>query len=146
MEEFLPLLIGIFWLAYTLYNKGQKQKAKRGLPDGEKKSPISSILEEFLLEKEESPTIPVYSEELETNPFNGVSEGIKPIGAFQANEPKPVIASELEKYTMEGEHAFSVEELINEDSYGEESHFSGEDGFDLKKAVVYSEILNAPYI
>ncbi len=146
MEDFLPLLIGIIWLAYTLYNKGQKQKARKGLPAKEGKSPMSSILEEFLLGKEQNPTIPVYADEPEVKPFTDFAEEAKPIEAFQASIPKPVIASELEKYTIEGEHVFSDEDFINENSYSTEIVFSNINEFDLKRAVIYSEILNAPYI
>ena len=146
MEDFLPLLIGIIWLVYTLYNKGQKQKAKKGLPATEGKSQMSSILEELLLGKVVNPTTPVYADESEVKPFTDFTGDEEPVESFQASIPKPVITSELEKYTIEGEHAFPVEDFIDDFSYSTENILLNNNEFDLKRAVIYSEILNAPYI
>ncbi|NOX48623.1 MAG: hypothetical protein GXO89_16775, partial [Chlorobi bacterium] len=68
MEDFLPLLIGVFWLAYTLYNKGKKKKAREGSTKGEAKAPVVSFMEEFLLGKQENPSVPFYAEETEPIP------------------------------------------------------------------------------
>ena len=145
MEDFLPLLIGIFWLAYTLYNKGQKKKAGKGSPSGEKESPVASFIEEFLIGKKENPPVPFYAEETDNNPFEDFQEETKPVEAFQTNVSKPVISSELERFTIEGQHAFAVEEIIEEDVF-DSGIIDINEEFNLRKAVIYSEILNAPYV
>ncbi len=145
MEDFLPLLIGIIWLAYTLYNKGQKKKAGKGSPAGEQKAPVASFIEEFLLGKEENPPVPFYAEETDTNPFDDSPEELPSVEVFQTNVSKPVISSELESFTIEGQRAFIVEEIMDEDVFDSEIINNSEE-FNLRKAVIYSEILNAPYI
>lgn len=145
MEDFLPLLIGIFWLAYTLYNKGQKKKAGKGTPTGEKKAPVANFIEEFLLGKEENPPDPFYAEETDTNPFDDSPEETRPIEVFQKNVSKPIISSELESFTIEGQRAFMVEEIMDENVF-DSGMINNNEEFNLRKAVIYSEILNAPYI
>jgi hypothetical protein len=145
MEDFLPLLIGIFWLAYTLYNKGQKKKTRRGTSDGEKKVPVTSFIEEFLLGKEDNQSIPFYAEETDTDPFNDPPKEIKPVEVFKTNVSEPVISSELENFTIEGQRAFDEEEIVDTDVF-DSGIFDNNEEFSLKKAVIYSEILNAPYI
>jgi hypothetical protein len=145
MEDFLPLLIGVFWLAYTLYNKGQKKKAREGSPEGETKAPVASFIEEFLLGKQENPSVPFYAEETETIPIDDLPGETKPIEIFQKSVSKPIISSELESFTIEGQHAFSAEELIDE-YVNDSGNIVFNEEFNLRKAVIYSEILNAPYI
>ncbi|NOX47073.1 MAG: hypothetical protein GXO89_08865, partial [Chlorobi bacterium] len=69
----------------------------------------------------------------------------KPVEVFQKSVSKPIISSELENFTIEGQHAFSIEEQIGENVNDFEDIFFNEE-FNLRKAVIYSEILNAPYI
>ena len=145
MEDFLPLLIGVFWLAYTLYNKGQKKKAREGSPEGEAKTPVTSFIEEFLLGKQENPSVPFYAEETESIPFEDSPEESKPVEIFQESVSMPIISSELENFTIEGQHAFSEEELIDENVF-DSGNLDMSEEFNLRKAVIYSEILNAPYI
>ncbi len=149
MEELIPLIIGIVWLVYSFYNKGQKRKAREGAPDSAddaQKKP--SVLEQLLAgegfqvgEPEEE----VYDE---TPVYEPVEESEVRQKARQ--EYKPFLQSEISQFSEEGESQFS--EFFDD----EEEDFSGpyfssdyvldEQGFDLKKAVIYSEILNAPYI
>ena len=145
MKDFLPLLIGVFWLAYTLYNKGQKKKAREGSPEGGAKSPVASFVEEFLLGKQENPSVPFYAEETEPIPFKGSPGETKPVEIFQESVPMPIVSSELEKFTMEGQHAFSKDEPTGENVF-DSGGFDRSEEFNLREAVIYSEILNAPYI
>ncbi len=145
MEDFLPLLIGIIWLAYTLYNKGQKKKAEKESPSGEKKAPVASFIEEFLIGKEENPPVPFYAEETDADPFDDFSKETRPVEVFQTNVLEPVISSELESFTTEGQRAFAIEEVIEEDVF-DSGIIDNNEEFNLRKAVIYSEILNAPYI
>jgi len=148
MEDFLPILIGIIWIAYTLYNKGQKKKNTRprtSEPHPEER-PVS-ILEQILMGEQINRPQP-YADYLRME---------EPVEAeFQLEEvapqkltPLPFLNEELRNYKEEGQsvsNSYSnlgktIEEILRES----EEDFEGNE-FDLKKAVIYSEVLNAPYI
>jgi len=152
MEELLPLIIGIIWLAYTWYNKSQKKKqGKDNQPVSAKRAP--SILEQLLTGEnvQFSEPEPVYEEieELDTDFHdNYIETELK----AEVEKPSPFLTSELSGFSEEGQSVF--EDTYNEgynlvldedaelvfDSLGELKDF------DLRKAVILSEILNAPYI
>lgn len=144
MEEFLPIIIGIVWLVYTIYSKGKKKGANRSQPEGTEKAPITSILEQLFTEKEELSPQPyeVYSEAAEGQPMDEYEEFV-----FEPEEEStPFLKAELADFKREGQAALSpleshlIEEDIDENNQAERSDF------DLKKAIIFSEILNAPYI
>lgn len=152
MEELLPLIIGIIWLAYTWFNKNQKKKqGKDNQPVSEKKAP--SILEQ-LLSGETVPFSepePIYEEieEFETIDPGNYGENL------ENNEEKhssPFLTSELSGFSEEGQSAFGdsynngIDPIIEEET--ELVFDTWEDGedFNLRNAVILSEILNAPYI
>jgi len=150
MKEYLPLIIGIIWLAYTWYNKNQKKKqGKDNQPVSEKRAP--SILEQLLTGEnlQFSEPEPVYEdiEELDTNIQDNYFETeLK----TEAVKPSPFLSSERElvDFAEEGlsvfEDKYSLapdeDETLVLDTLGELKDF------DLRKAVIFSEILNAPYI
>lgn len=147
MEEFLPLIIGFIWLAYTWYNKNQKKKlGKDGQPGTTKKQP--SILEQLISGEpvQFSDSDPVYEETEEFEEF-------EPIAMVEENEKTtPFLSSELANFMEEGQSAFNE---TYDDDYNQDVDDEAElvyetlaefEDFDLKKAVILSEILNAPYI
>lgn len=152
MEEFLPLIIGIIWLAYTWYNKNQKKKqGDDSQPVSEKKAP--SILEQ-LLSGEAVPFSepePIYeeTEEFELIDPDSYQENMV---TSEEEHSSPFLTSELSGFTQEGQSVFGdtydngFDQLAEEDTELVLDTWGEEKDFNLRKAVILSEILNAPYI
>jgi hypothetical protein len=147
MENFLPILIGIIWVAYTLYSKGQKKKNIR--PSDAAKSheakPLS-LFEQILMggEIKQPQSYMDYEEPEEPEPV------VQPIKMKEKprQTPKPFLTEELAEFIHEGQTAteyYSQEKTIAE-ILMEQEQGPVEIDFDLQRAVIYSEILNAPYI
>ncbi len=147
MENLLPILIGIIWIAYTLYSKGQKKKNVQShhIEEKQKEKP-RSILEQILLGEDLKPP----------QPFAGLFEDEEPEPIVQVmgkkeiirKSPRPFLNEELSAFMQEGQ---SVSELYDHEKTIEEILLEGNEGFeefdfDIRKAVIYSEVLNPPYI
>jgi len=145
MEDLLPILIGIIWLGYTLYNKAQKKgKAKTQTPSAGNQPRMPSVLEQILLGDSIPQSQPYFSEAVDevTQPIVTKIDKPKPV----KKKPSPFLSEELSQFTQEGQYGIKpgesdapVRELL------QESLIKGYE-FDLRKAVIYSEILNPPYI
>jgi hypothetical protein len=155
MEDFIYILIGIAWIAYSVYNQGQKQKrklqAKNAIETEEEIPEMEQNLRSFLDKKlnldgifdiEDKPNeyldnpysaIDVVEEKDESSYFKAETEGVT---AFKA-EP---VANEVVDFEMDD----STEE--EQSSNPLEGIFSETGDFELKKAIIFSEILNPPYI
>ena len=144
MEEFLPIIIGIIWLVYTIYNKGKKKEAKRHHPGRSEEARPPSILEQLFTGNEEIKTQP-YEEYDE--PYEGqLIEKYDEVVDEPEEKPKPFLRTELADFVQEGQSAvmpsgnYMMEEKMEMKNQVENLDF------DLKKAIIFSEILNAPYI
>ena len=148
MKDFLPLLIGLIWLGFTLYKKSQKSRSGDTTV---KRKP--SMLEQLLLGEQFNAVVqpetesldPVYEEYDETVE----KESLKTEPIESLKEQSPFLRYELSNFVEEGGKIF-VEENDNY-NIDHEMVYTEEKGtqlidFDLKRAVIYSEILNAPYI
>jgi len=152
MEELLPLIIGILWLVYTFYSKSQKKKARErsSSPDNQQTEKPSFLQQLMAGEgfESESPEPEEYEEDKIYKPFE--QQEIIDIES-EKKEPEPFLQTELSEYMSAGDSRFT-ETFQNEQKSGSQSFVSESElieqiqEFDLKKAVVYSEILNAPYI
>jgi len=147
MEELLPVLIGIIWVAYTLYNKGQKKKVIKQ-PHGSEKSESKplSLFEQILMGEEIKVSQPYvdYSEPEVLTPAP-----IKEIKYDkQKKSPRPFLVEELNQFGGEGQSvsSFAQNEKTIEDILNEQDLELAEIDFDIRKAIIYSEILNPPYI
>lgn len=148
MEELLPLIIGILWLVYTFYTRGQKKKsARRPVNEENQPSKGPSFLEQLLagqgiqLEDEEDPALYVEEEPI----FE------EQVTRARDTKAKPFLRTELSGYTGEGQSQFSAtyqkDQKEMDEIYGLPFEFNQNmEPFDLKKAVVFSAILDAPYI
>jgi hypothetical protein len=146
MENLLPILIGIIWVAYTLYNKGKKKNVVRQpQTEMQERKPLS-IFEQILLGEEIKQPQPYadYSEPKEPEP---IARPIK-IKTNIKKSPSPFLNEELAGFVQEGQsvseffsHDKTIEEILHESNEG-----FGERDFDLRKAIIYSEVLNTPYI
>ncbi|MCD4684213.1 MAG: hypothetical protein K8R86_13090 [Bacteroidales bacterium] len=145
MEEFLPILIGIIWLAYTLYNRGQKKKnARKHQPAETREDKTPSFIEQLLMGEETIQPQPYESSEHEFE--TGTIQDEFDEAQREKESIKPFLNEELADFMHEGQSVSMVnkiDEIENEEDAGFD-HITDE--FDLKKAVIFSEILNAPYI
>lgn len=152
MEEILPLIIGILWLAYTFYTKGQKKKSGSSNSESDNKSQRKpSFLEQLLapggikLENEED-------FDFLDDPEIILEEKPDPLAdRFKIKGRQPFLQSELSTYRGEGQSQFVDSFEIDMDDDFEEEQFPSElelqlKDFSLRKAIVYSAILEAPYI
>ena len=150
MKDYLPLLIGLIWLGFTLYNK--KQKGKNSKPGDATNKKRPSMLEQLLLgeqfnavqtEAELSDSIyEVDEENVNNDDFN-----TEPIDSF--DKKSPFLQYELSNFVEEGTQMINIDNS-NYDEGNElmltEDNNSQLIDFDLKRAIIYSEILHAPYI
>jgi len=144
MEEFLPLIIGIIWLVYTIYSKGKKKEAKRHHPGRSEEAKAPSILEQLFTGNEVLKPQPyeTYDEPDESQLIDEYDEVVnEPV-----KESKPFLRTELADFMHEGQPAVTPSgNYLMEERTDLENQFEKLD-FDLRKAIIYSEILNAPYI
>jgi len=147
MDDVIYIIVLIAWVLFAFYRKSQKKKG----PDTEpgqsprprsKNSPLPT-LEEILLGREPEP-------EPEPAPVPVLSDGMSPKlneTAFEKEYNLMGITSveELDKpFSFEKfKHAERQEDevFVQEDEPDDRSH-----AFNLRQAVIYSEILNRPYV
>jgi hypothetical protein len=149
MDDFIYLIALIAWVVFAFYRKSQKKseaarQAQREFKPQSEADPMST-LEEILLGKE-----PSYEPEPVTEPRTYTTDGIPPVLSETAFEKeynlkgitsieemdKPLIAKRT-KHTEIQEDEISQEKDVIEDWRA---------GVDLRQAVIYSEILNRPYV
>jgi hypothetical protein len=144
MENFLPIIIGVAWLVYTIYSKGKKRGANRSHPEDTEKAPTPSFLEQLFTDKEELSPQPyqVYNEAEAYEPIEKYEEVV----FEQEEELTPFLRAELADFEHEGQTAISpLENYLTEEDTDENNQVERPD-FDLRRAIIFSEILNAPYI
>jgi hypothetical protein len=144
MEEFLPILIGIIWLVYTFYTKGKKKPAsKRPASEPRKTSQVESIITELFGDK-----IETYDEEQSFESFDPMELEVEEQEEYVSKQTaSPFLQHEINEFVEEGEHVF--ENNLENDPELESVNIDYKDEiqeFNLRKAVIYSEILNAPYL
>jgi hypothetical protein len=151
MEELLPLIIGILWLVYTFYTRGKKKKAPGDAPPKAKEKP--SFLEQLLSAEGLQVSSPEPVDYEEDFAYELEEEPVKTPEKIESRSP--FLNEELSQYQEEGQSQFREAFYLDEDDAGyEESEgvYSPSElreqteSFDLKKAVVFSAILDAPYI
>ncbi len=154
MEEFIYIIIGVIWLAATIYKASQKKKQKAGLQKphaaetGEEKSVSSarSLLEQLLEgqqvrapEPEVTELEPEYYEPMMAE----VEERQKSRSSFQ-NEYTNHRFKGLE--ALSGEGVSSFERIEFKDIMKEPGKKAGGAvKIDLRKAIIYAAILERPY-
>ena len=162
MDDLLYILIGVAWVAYSLYSNKQKQDRKKaarenqGAPQTPEPRPVRSILEEILLGGEVKPLLRPEETEMEEEEFEPEykPDPVKPVNYKTETEAKSleVIVDEVPANYFEKEYAGrkdNNEEVawINKetDNETEEWSFTIAGDFDVRKAVIYAEILNPRY-
>ena len=147
MEDFLYILLGVGWLAYSIYSQSKKkQKQKQSSTtrshdfESEEESsetPKVSLFESLFSEAEQGSDV--------FDPYKIQEEPIEPIykSVKESDELKLKTKSTLRNNTeiidLDLKHAKSS--LF---SYDDESENEYLEDFDLKKAIIYAEIINNP--
>ncbi len=150
MDDYIYILLAIAWIAFTIYSQKQKknkqqQKAK---PQQQTQKDVKSYFEEILLGNVSSPdpipAEPVIHEEI-YEPVSGykTSENIQPEYEFleegsQLSEEYFDQNSAIEKPEIQIEEK---SEIKIQEEYENIEYLD----FDIRKAVIYSEILKRPY-
>lgn len=154
MENYIYILLGIVWVVYSLYRANQKKKKARenaveeaSVPEAteiiESDSTISAIFDEFFDNKTPREEAPDFSQPEPISGNYGSQHGFydKNIKTDYKLDSIPV---------EEGESMFNknaIDDFFVNDSISED-YEEIEDGerldFDLRKAIIYSEILNRP--
>ena len=142
MEDFLPILIGIIWIAYTFYTKGRKKRTpNEAKPASQKSTPVESIIRELFGEETKTS-----ADDHVFQAFDELEEEVEEFEEISVKQtPVPFLQHEIKEFVTEGGDALPDDfqdtmEIENNDNKDEIEEFN------LRKAVIYSEILNAPYI
>lgn len=154
IENILYIIVIIVWVVIGLIKKNRKKEgrpASSGPPQEETQPPdISEMLEEILGKKRPMPPEkkPVIVPRKEVKP--GVLKGLKTLESITGtdstersikktglyHERKPVVSRKIKpdaEIPQEQEAVPDIKKIMEEST------------FDLRKAVIYSEILNPPY-
>jgi hypothetical protein len=164
MDDFLYIIIGVIWVAYSLYSNKQKQDRKKAAREAQQGNapqqaappPRRSFLEEILMGEmrpEAAPHEPEedeYEPEFEPQQVMTSSEKIKTEAQSLETITEEVPANYFEhQYATRKDEAGNITEgkaVSMEEDENEEFSMENDRGFDLKTAVVYAEILNPRYI
>jgi hypothetical protein len=151
MEEYIYILIGVIWLAASIYKASQKSKKKASqqkpssVPEeqGTKVPEVRSFLEELLGGQEVRIPDPEESEVSYEESAIAEIEKEKPAGSFQA---------EYSNYGFRGLKALSGEGVSSLGSITFKDEMKeltkkgpGQNKINLRKAIIYSAILERPY-
>jgi len=159
MDDLIYILFGIAWIAVAIYRYNQKKKAGTSPqpqpyeePEDEPKRfrDAGEILEELLLNNQAEPNPDPFYQELEP-PTPKPIEEFQPAGdtySFE-NEYDRLGIQSIEEVTLEPDirtKEFDADSpILLEDITNEENRTEKPFHIDIKKAVIYSEILNRPH-
>ena len=152
MEDYIYILIGVIWLAASIYKATQKskQKAQQKKPasstehENTPRTETRSFMEELLGGQDVRIPEPAVVETEYTEPLYEEAEVNKPTGSFQSEYTKMGLKG-LE--SLSGEGVTSLGRITFQDTMKEHTKkSSGPVKIDLRKAIIYSAILESPYI
>lgn len=151
MEDYIYILLGIVWVVYSLYRANQKKKkARENVVEEapvqeiiEPETSFSAIFDEFFDKKTLQEDDPIFNQ---PEPISG-NDGSQ-YGFFDKNIKTDYKLDSIP--VEEGERMFNknaIDDFFVNHSISED-YEEIEDGesldFDLRKAIIYSEILNRP--
>lgn len=155
MDDYIYILIGLLWLVFTFYVQSKKQKKKResrqSTPRQSSSEKPRTILEQLFTEEiSPEPDTPVFDDEFMDVPVVEKTETITFENEYKKMGMESVEEFEREKYHKEAQPSIT-DPLKREhetpysitSSLTEEMHDSLE--FDIRKAVIFAEILKRPY-
>lgn len=154
MDDFLYLLLIVAWLVFTFYSRSQKKKAGKtgGAPVKKSEKKEVSILETLLgeslgidLEESETKEVEVFEKEEPvpaSTPFRTAYTNAFMDRYGKRSSGSPFLRHELASFRGEGEGSIFDSEIGDAEKGGERPS----PPIDLREAVIYSAILNPPYI
>ena len=160
MDDVLYILIGVAWVAYSIYSynqKAKKQQADKQSLSKEKynitnseEQPKQSAFKEMISEfqsysRQKSESSPFYSPEKETFVTEPEIESVENISSIEetTESNSPLSKEMLKQYLEKDQDKKMPDETEVTDDYNiieTEQKFD----FDLRKAIIYSEILKRP--
>jgi len=150
-EDLLYVIAGLVWVAFSIYKGSQKQKkSKAGESNGvKKKSTIEELFGEFLNVKEENVAYSQPEEEVVTD--NPVFDEVPTEGKqFETSQQKIFsFDDEFEEGNFSEENRVYIPETEDKDKAAVKKnrksyHVKKKPRFNVRKAIIYSEILNRP--
>ncbi|MBW6491149.1 MAG: hypothetical protein K0B15_08145 [Lentimicrobium sp.] len=161
MDDYLYIIIGILWVVYSLYNNKQKQQKKRLLEEQRRNQPFPgpetvkprSIFDKFLDPEPElpEPDTEVFDEYKDEKPYSFEIPEAEPYKS--ENQSLETITDEVSSSYFDKQYASRADmAYYDKREMAESTHNIAplidelSEEFDLRKAVIYSEILNPRYI
>lgn len=143
MEEYLYILAGIAYLAYSFYGASKKKKEKRLRNENQPDENVSEKETGFDFEKLFG--IDSLKSEIEELPYEMM--GVEQEQTYEQEqvyeEVKQPIVDEMKAIRKKYSERV-VQQIVVEEE--EEEIIEEKDQLDLRAAIIYSEILNPPYI
>ena len=150
MEDYIYILIGIIWLAASVYRASQKKKqaaAKKSA--GEPSKPKSemtearSLLEELLGGQEIKIPEPEEQEITISEPEKVPVKEDRPLRKFESEYTKMGLRG---VESLKGEGTSSTDRILFKDTlYSGKKKVTGQRKVNLRKAIIYKAILERPY-
>lgn len=173
MDDFLYIILGIAWLGWSLYSNKQKMDKKRAEqaeqqrraqmeasesderpyipPPAYEPAPQRSILDELF--GDQMPTHPEAEEEtyipdVDEQSWEKKMKEYRKVEAESQEEIREEVSSDYFTRQYAERNIAEGQRVINDRPDYEEVETAEElqEEFDLKKAVIYSEVLRAPYV
>ena len=144
-EDYIYILVGIVWIAYSIYKGTQKSKSKQNKqnetePVEKKKSVFETFLDKIIVEEKPLPYDVAENEEVI---FDDVEIADKPDKVFSYDDYYE--ESNFQSDSNVFENKVETETKIKQEIGKSPSVKRKNPRIDLRKAVVYSEILNRRY-
>lgn len=147
MEDYIYILLGIVWVLYSLYRANKKSKEKQRVTENEdsysESESVDQALKEIMLGLSGTPEPKVTSYEDDhrlvmepEEPEPVVNKTKFKLDSIPAEEGSPVFNRIKSGFDREVDYNDDAQESENLRDYLD---------FDLRKAVIFSEILNRPY-
>lgn len=148
-EDYLYILLGIIWVAFSIYKGVQKKKSLSKSPENtepaESQEPKKSFFDDFLnqiiTENEPVPYEPVVEEQAFSDTVISDKAEEEKIFSYDDVAEESNFKEENSVYEIEPAAEIGFQQEL-------QSHLKGKNkqsNFDLRKAIIYSEILNRRY-
>jgi len=150
MDDYIYILLAVAWIAFTIYSQKQKKnkQQQKAQPQQQTQKDVKSYFEEILQGNISSPD-PIITEPMKhENIYESVSS-YKTSGNIQPEYEFLEEGSQLSEEYFDKNSAIEKPEIQIEEKFEVKTEEDYEDieylDFDIRKAVIYSEILKRPY-
>lgn len=145
-EDYIYILVGVVWIAYSIYKGSQKNKSKQAKKhttgdNAPKKSIFQSFIDEVLVEEKPVPLTPASEDQIQEEIVFEVPEKKETIYSYDDIYEESNFKEDTDVFEDKAE----VQIVKNQKSNILSSIKQKKPRIDLRKAVVYSEILNKRY-